>query len=69
MATQRSFLIELEPDTDLGSGRVRGRIEHVAWGDCGSFASLAELVEFMSRALRPLEEPPGSSRAGGGATS
>ncbi len=57
MATQRSFLIELEPGTDPGGGRVRGRVEHVAWGDRGSFRSVAELLEFMSRALTPLDEP------------
>jgi hypothetical protein len=56
MARQLSFLIELEPGADVGGGEVRGRIEHVAWGDRGRFESLVELLEFMSRALRPFEE-------------
>jgi len=56
MATQRSFLIELEPDADLSGGPVRGRVEHVAWGERGSFDSLAELLDFMSRALGPFDD-------------
>jgi hypothetical protein len=56
MGTHRSFLIELEPGADFGDGRVRGRIEHVAWGDREHFGSLDELLAFMSRALRPLDE-------------
>jgi len=51
MTTHRSFLIELEPGADLAGGRVRGRIEHVAWGDREDFGSLDELLAFMGRAL------------------
>ena len=58
MATQRSFLIELEPGADPHHGRVRGRIEHVAWGDRQNFASVDELLAFISRALRPLDVSP-----------
>jgi hypothetical protein len=54
MATQRSFLIELEPGADPGGGEVRGHVEHVAWGDCSRFDSLSELLEFMERALLPI---------------
>lgn len=46
MTTNRSFLIALEPGADLAGGRVRGRIEHVAWGD------REELLAFMCRALQ-----------------
>lgn len=56
MATQRCFLIELEPGADLDRGRLRGLVEHVAWGDRGQFTSLDELVAFISRALGPLDE-------------
>jgi hypothetical protein len=35
---------------------VRGRIEHVAWGDREDFGSLDELLAFMGRALQPLGE-------------
>jgi len=54
MATQLSFLVELEPDVNPGGGEVRGRVEHIAWGDCGRFESLGELLEFMERSLLPL---------------
>ena len=54
MATQLSFLVELAPDADPGRGEVRGRVEHIAWGDCGRFESLGELLEFMERSLVPL---------------
>ena len=56
MTTLRSFLIELEPGADLAGGRVRGRIEHVAWGDREDFRSFDELLAFMCRALQPLGE-------------
>jgi hypothetical protein len=46
MTTNRSFLIALEPGADLAGGRVRGRVEHVAWGD------REELLAFMCRALQ-----------------
>jgi hypothetical protein len=59
MSTQRAFVIQFRPETDIEQGRLAGRVEHVASGEAVHFQSLEELLAFVTRML--LQEPPALS--------
>jgi len=59
MSTQRAFVIQFRPETDVKQGRFEGRVEHVASGQAAHFHSLDELLAFLARVLTDLRtEPP-----------
>jgi hypothetical protein len=46
-----AFVIQLQPETDMDSGRFEGRVEHVASTRAARFHSLDELLVFIARVL------------------
>jgi hypothetical protein len=44
-----AFVVQLRTDSDLTTGRLCGRVEHVTSGRSDRFASLDELIAFMAR--------------------
>jgi hypothetical protein len=47
----RSFVVQFSDDTAPPSGRFLGRVEHIESGRSRRFASLEELVAFVSEVL------------------
>ena len=46
-----AFVVQFRVETDLAQGRCTGRVEHVVSGQATHFASLEELVAFLTRVL------------------
>jgi len=46
-----AFVIRFDPDSDIQSGSIRGRVEHVASFKTKRFHSLNELLSFVGRML------------------
>jgi hypothetical protein len=44
----RTFVVQLGPGTDLGAGRLEGRIDHLASTRSARFRSLDELLAAMA---------------------
>jgi hypothetical protein len=61
LSVHRAFVVQFHADTQLETGRVVGRVEHVVSGKAVSFQSLEALLAFVARVLREVHEP---SRAG-----
>ena len=51
-APAQAFVVQFGRETDLESGRLAGRVEHVVSGKVTRFQSLDELVAFMTEVLR-----------------
>lgn len=51
MSTQRAFVIQFRPGTDVQREEFEGRVEHVASGQAAHFHSLDELLAFLKRML------------------
>jgi len=49
-----AFVIQFRPETDIESGQVEGRVEHIASYDAARFHSLDELLTFIANVLRDL---------------
>lgn len=49
--TMRSFVIQLRRDADPAAGIHRGRVQHLRTGASAHFDSLADLGEFVARAI------------------
>lgn len=47
----RSFVVRFSPTTNLAAREVSGRAEHVATGKMIRFASMEELINFMTTVL------------------
>jgi hypothetical protein len=47
-----AFVIQLQPDADVRSGRFEARVEHVATGQSTHIHSSDELLIFLDRVLR-----------------
>jgi hypothetical protein len=58
-APAQAFVVQFGRETDLDTGHMAGRVEHVVSGKVGRFQSLDELVAFMTEVLR---EVPSTSR-------
>ena len=52
-----TFVIQFRSGTDLTTGRVAGRIEHVASLSVACFDSLDELLAFLTEVLRGTHDP------------
>jgi hypothetical protein len=62
LSPQRAFVVQFHADTELGAGRVSGRVEHVVSGQATAFSSLEALLAFMGRVLREVfTSPPAGS--------
>lgn len=53
VALERSFVVQLRSDSDCGQRQLSGRIEHIVSGESEPFASLDDLLGFMSRFALP----------------
>ena len=47
-----AFVIRLDPNSDIESGRIEGKVEHVASFRTKRFHSLEELLSFLGCALK-----------------
>ena len=47
----RTFVVQLGPGTDIGAGRLEGRIDHLASTRSARFRSLDELLAAMADLL------------------
>jgi hypothetical protein len=45
----RAFVIQLGPDTDIGAGRLEGRVDHLASTRSARFRCLNELLAAMQQ--------------------
>ena len=55
-----AFVIQIQPDSSLEDGQIKGRVEHVASTQATRFHSLDELVAFITAVLvdvRKIEKP------------
>ena len=46
-----AFVIQFRPETNIETGRLEGRVEHIASTKATRFHSLDELLTFMANAL------------------
>jgi hypothetical protein len=46
-----AFVIQFRAGTDYSTGRVSGRIEHIASGRSGQFESVGALLDLLARLL------------------
>ena len=51
-----AFVLQFRPSTDFDSGRVEGRVEHIASGLTAHFTSTGELLEMLARLWRNVRE-------------
>jgi hypothetical protein len=51
LSIHRTFVVQFRAETDAASGRVVGRIEHVASKETASFRSWAEIQAFIAQVL------------------
>ena len=49
----RAFVVQFRPPTASGAGLFMGRIEHITSGVARPFASLDDLVGFVTQVLTP----------------
>jgi len=57
-APAQAFVVQFGRETDLDTGRMAGRVEHVVSGKAARFQSLDELVAFMREVLREVASTP-----------
>jgi hypothetical protein len=46
-----AFVLQFQPETDIGAGRFEGKIEHIASYKAIRFHSLEELLDFIANVL------------------
>jgi hypothetical protein len=51
LSADRAFVVQFYADAAVAQGRVSGRVEHVMSGQATHFASLEELLAFITRVL------------------
>ena len=61
---QRAFVVQLRAETDIGAGRVIGRVEHVVSGEATRFQSVDQLLGFLARMLARSPGRPPHPRGG-----
>jgi len=55
-APEQAFVVHLGRETDIDTGRIVGRVEHVVSRQRARFQSLDELVSFMTEVWREIKE-------------
>lgn len=51
LSIHRAFVVQFRAEPEAGSGRVAGRIEHVASREAAPFQSWAEMRAFITQVL------------------
>lgn len=46
-----AFVVQFRPETEIESGRLEGRVEHVASSKAARFYSLYDLLSFFAKVL------------------
>jgi hypothetical protein len=54
--SKAAFVIQFREGTDIGAGRLDGRVEHIASYRAARFRSIDELLAFMARVLAELDD-------------
>ena len=54
--SRAAFVIQFREGTDIGAGRLEGRIEHIASYKAARFHSLEDLLSFIARVLEEMEK-------------
>jgi hypothetical protein len=55
LAPEYAFVVQFRTGTQIASGQIGGRVEHVVSRQARTFQSLEELLAFMARVLRERE--------------
>ena len=58
LSVRTAFIVHV---TDAEAGVMKGRVEHVPSGQSMRFASMAELADFLSRAVHAVDRDEGSA--------
>jgi len=56
LPTQCAFVVQFRAEAEVEYGPCVGRVEHVVSGEAARFSSLEELVAFMARVLRAVQQ-------------
>ena len=56
--SRAAFVIQFREGTDVGAGRLEGRVEHIASYKSARFHSIDELLAFIAIVLKELEKQP-----------
>ena len=59
-----AFVVQLAADTQVETGQIYGRVEHVVSRHATHFASLETLLAFMAQVLRDITAPEQDAGAG-----
>lgn len=54
--SRAAFVIQFREGTDIGAGRLEGRVEHIASYKATRFHSLEDLLSFIARVLEEMEK-------------
>jgi hypothetical protein len=54
--SRAAFVIQFREGTDIGAGRLVGRVEHIASYKAARFHSLEDLLSFIARVLDEMEK-------------
>jgi hypothetical protein len=54
--SRAAFVIQFRDGTDVGAGRLEGRVEHIATYKATRFHSLEELLAFLAGVLTEMEK-------------
>ena len=60
LAPDHTFVVQLRADTQVETGQVAGRIEHLVSRQATMFESLETLLTFMARVLREVRNASAS---------
>lgn len=58
LSPYRAFVVQFGEDTQLETGQMVGRVEHVVSGQAAHFESLDALLAFLTRVLREVQQAP-----------
>jgi hypothetical protein len=54
--SKAAFVVQFRETTDIGAGRLEGRVEHIASSESAKFHSLDELLAFIARVLAGIRD-------------
>ena len=52
LSVHQAFVVQFASDTQIATGRIAGRVEHVVSGQVARFESLEVLLAFFDRVLQ-----------------
>ena len=59
--SKAAFVVQFRESTDIGSGRLEGKVEHIASYESMRFHTLEELLAFIARVLTGIRDTGGAS--------